>query len=150
MAITSVSELKNKAVIELTLPGYTVGDDITVGVRRPSIMDLAATGKIPNPLMAAASKLFKDGALDTITTKLKDDGKDMKEFAEVLHCVAKAALVQPTYDQLEEAGIPLTDVQLMMIYDFVLDGVDRYSTFRTIQGNNQDNQHEPDAQPATE
>jgi hypothetical protein len=139
--MTTIDEIKAKggAGIDVELPGFRAGETVTFTLRRPSIMDMAAQGKLPNTLLATAARLFKDGT-GAIIDKLKaDDGSDFRETSEVFRAVAKAALVAPTFDELEEAGIPLSDVQLIYIYNYVIDGEDRLRTFRTNEGHGSDN-----------
>ena len=126
--IASVSDIAKAASGEIiTLPGYSSGDYINIKVRRPSLMEMAATGKIPNPLIDAAARLFTDG-IDK-----QKDGESFTELSSVMICVAKAALVEPTYKQLEEAGVSLTDQQLMFLYHYITSGVDALRPFRDVE-----------------
>lgn len=52
--------------------------------------------------------------------------------------IAKAALVSPSYSEIEEAGITLTDMQLQEIYSFATGGVKELENFRKIQSLYQD------------
>ena len=92
-----------------TIPGW-FGETVEVELKRPSILALAAAGAIPNPLMKTARKLFYSG--------ISPDGGDLAEEGRVLLEVAKAALVKPSFDELETAGIELTDEQLIAIFQF--------------------------------
>ena len=93
-----------------TIPGW-FGETVEVELKRPSILSLAATGAIPNPLMKTARKLFYSG--------ISPDGGDLAEEGRVLLEVAKAALVKPSFDELEAAGIELTDEQLVAIFQYI-------------------------------
>ncbi len=59
MAVTNIEELKAKKYIEVELPGWDVEDTFTVKLQRVNLLDLAAKGKIPNPLMGPVIDLFK-------------------------------------------------------------------------------------------
>ena len=90
------------------------------------MLGLVANGEIPNPLLNAAYILF-NGAK---TTK---DVINMKEQKELLTIMAKAAMVEPTYTDLEEIGLELTDTQLLEIYNYTQIGVKALTSFRTKQ-----------------
>ena len=47
----------------------------------------------------------------------------MKEQKELLTIMAKAAMVEPTYDDLEKIGLELTDSQLLEIYNYTQIGI---------------------------
>lgn len=110
-----------------TLPGWC-GDVVEVELRRPSILALAAAGAIPNPLMKTARKLFYSG--------ISPDGGDLAEEGRVLIEIAKAALVKPSFDQLEEAGISLTDEQLVAIFQYTQLGAKALDRFRQLPADN--------------
>ena len=106
-----------------TIPGW-FGETVEIELRRPSILSLAATGAIPNPLMKTARKLFYSG--------ISPDGGDLAEEGRVLLEVAKAALVKPSFDELEAAGIELTDEQLIAIFQFTQLGAKALDRFRQL------------------
>ena len=89
----SVDSIKTSKIE--TIPGW-FGETVEVELKRPSILALAAAGAIPNPLMKTARKLFYSG--------INPDGGDLAEEGRVLLEVAKAALVKPSFDELETAG----------------------------------------------
>ena len=47
-------------------------------------------------------------------------------------------MVEPTYQQLKDIGLELTDLQLLDIYNFTQLGVRSLISFRTKQGNIKD------------
>ena len=106
-----------------TIPGW-FGETVEVELKRPSILSLAATGAIPNPLMKTARKLFYSG--------ISPDGGDLAEEGRVLLEVAKAALVKPSFDELEAAGIELTDEQLVAIFQYTQLGAKALDRFRQL------------------
>ena len=62
MAVTTLEQLKNYAGgSEVELPGFIAGEPLIVKLRRPSLMEMAQSGKIPNPLLSAVSELFQTG-----------------------------------------------------------------------------------------
>ncbi len=127
--VTSIDAIKKYAEgSEVELSGFVDGENITVKLRRPSILGMAQSGKIPNPLLSAAAGLFKDGV-----SKSVQDGGSLKTTGDLLMCIARDALVSPTMEQLEDAGIALTDIQLVEIYNWTQTGVDAVARFRKRQ-----------------
>ena len=130
MAVTSIQSLKKYAEgSEVELSGFVNRETITVRLKRPSLFGLAESGKIPNPLLRVAAGLFKNGV-----TQTAGEGESFKDTASLVVQVAKAALVEPTYDDFAEAGLTLTDTQLLEIYHFTQTGVELMSRFRGKQG----------------
>ena len=115
-----------------TIPGW-FGETVEVELKRPSILALAAAGAIPNPLMKTARKLFYSG--------ISPDGGDLAEEGRVLLEVAKAALVKPSFDELEAAGIELTDEQLIAIFQFTQLGAKALDRFRQLPADNDGDIH---------
>ena len=61
MSVTSIEQFKKYAGgSEVELPGFVSGENITVRLRRPSIMAMMADG-IPNPLLGVAAEVFNGG-----------------------------------------------------------------------------------------
>lgn len=95
-------------------------------LKRPSILALAAKGAIVNPLMKTARKLFYCG--------ISPDSGDLQEEGRILIEIAKAAMVKPSFDELEAAGIELTDEQLVAIFQFTQLGAKALGRFRGLSG----------------
>ncbi|MCI1952582.1 MAG: esterase [Clostridiales bacterium] len=124
MAVTNISEIKKYADgVEVDLPGFAEDEVFTAKLRRPSMLLLAQSGDIPNPLLHTAADLFTGG------TNKAGEG-DFLNMAKVFETIAKASLVSPSYDELQAAGINLTDVQLTYIYNYSQTGVDILRRFR--------------------
>ena len=132
--VTSIQDIKNTGVQEVALSGFVPEEPFIVKLRRPSLMRLAQEGEIPNQLLGSAAKLFADGA-----TKLMNEGEGFKELSKAVIFLAKACLVEPTYDELQAAGIDLTDDQLMDIYLYTQKGV------RSLDGFRPEQESEPDS-----
>ena len=109
---------------EIELPGFAAEETISVRLRRPSLMLLAGEGKIPNTLLASVEDLFEKGDKNTVS---------FKERAEIFRIVAMASLVSPSWEELQNAGVNLTDLQLLYIYNFSQTGVDTLRRFREKQ-----------------
>ena len=93
-------------------------------MKRPFILGMVANGKIDNPLLNAAHTLFHR------PTSPKDV-INMKEQKELLTIIAKVAMVESTYADLEEIGLELTDTKLLEIYNYTEIGVKVFTSFRT-------------------
>lgn len=126
-----VTDLKTMLVMngpkEVKLSGWN-DDEITVKLRRPSLYEMAASGRIPNPLLGVADALFMGNAQNIGKASLEDTAK-------TLRIMAKAALVEPTMAELEENGIELTDRQYNEIYAFIIGGAAQLEKFRYIERN---------------
>ena len=96
--------------------------EIDVILKRPSILSLALAGKIPNPLLSAAAKLFDFAP--------KSEAASIKEIGEILHIIAEASLIVPAYEEVKDE---LTDEQLMEIYRYAKEGADGLEYFRTFR-----------------
>lgn len=114
----------NTAIQTVELPGWTEDEPFVAKLRRPSLLDMAARGYIPNELMISARKLFCEGC---------DADLPLDELGRLLVSVAKRALVEPTWDELEQSDRGLTDIQLTAIYGFAQAGVRALDCFRCGQ-----------------
>ena len=123
---TSLEELKELAKAqEVEIIGWSE-EPFVCRLKRPSMLNMVASEQIPNPLLNAAYIMF-NGSKNT------KDIVNMKEQRELFTIMAKAAMVDPTYSQLEEIGLELTDVQLMEIWNYTQIGVKGLFSFRTKQ-----------------
>lgn len=127
---TTVSQLLTMSSGEVVeLPGFVSDNPIYFKLTQPSMMLLAKIGAIPNSLLNRATELFKKGSrsLDT------DDKNVLGDMYDILIAIARSAMVEPTYDSIEEAGIKLTDSQLLAIFNYTQNGVNKLSQFREKQ-----------------
>ena len=126
MAVTSIEKLKKLSQgQEVELQGWDEEPFVCV-LKRPSLLGLVENGDIPNPLLHAAYILFNG-------SNNPKDQVNLKEMNDLYRIIAKAAMVNPTYDQVVEAGLELTDMQLLEIYRFTQLGVKSLISFRTKQ-----------------
>lgn len=127
LQVTTIDELKSYQRGQLVeLPPFAEEQPFIARLRRPSLMVLIKSGKIPNQLIAMATKMFANGggAIDS------DDADSITELLDVVDVLAEAAFVQPTYNQLQEAGIQLTDDQYMALFSYTQNGVEGLKSFR--------------------
>lgn len=126
--VTTIDEMREYAkgtVVEL--PPFAEGQPFVARVRRPSILALAKAGKIPNQLLSKAGKLFNSGAagLDT------DDENMLTDVYDIAMTIVKAALVSPTVEEIADAGLELSDNQIMAIFSYTQTGIEALKSFRS-------------------
>ena len=127
IAITSASDLQSYAAgTVIRLPDFAEGQPFVARVRRPSMLVLAKTGKIPNTLLSAAGELFAKGGggLDA------DNDKMLSDMYDIMHIICESALIQPTLSEIESAGLFLSDDQMMAIFNYSQAGVKALESFR--------------------
>ncbi len=113
--------MQHETVFDVSLPSFSGEGSIEVKLRRPSFLALAAQGMIPNELLACARDLFNEGGNAQVR---------LDELGRLLVIFAQNSLVSPSYEELEEKGISLTDEQLSAIYAFAQGGVRALIPFR--------------------
>lgn len=126
--VTSIEQLKQDASGELVeLPKFKNNSEFVARLRRPSLLKLVRSGKIPNTLLTKTNELFIESGkgFDTDDTKLLD------ELFEVLEIIAGETFVEPKYEDIVNAGIELTDEQLMFLFTYSQQGVQDLESFRT-------------------
>lgn len=127
MKVTTLKDLKTYAkgaVVEL--PPFADGQPFVARMRRPSLLKLIKDGTIPNSLIVKANEMFANTseALDT------EDSKMMEELFDVIDVIAEASFISPTYEEIKESGITLTDDQLMFVFNYSQQGVKALESFR--------------------
>ena len=134
MAVTSIEKLKQLSHgQEVELQGWDEEPFVCI-LKRPSLLGLVENGDIPNPLLHAAYILF-NGSNDP------KDQINLKEANDLYRIIAKAAMVNPTYQEVIDAGLELTDMQLLEIYRFTQLGVKSLISFRSKQENTKNTKH---------
>lgn len=124
MAITSLDEIRAaNAPQEVELSGWEPDKPFRCKLRRPRLYEMAAAGEIPNPLLPVVEDLFMQN-----TAALAN--RSVEEQSKALLALARLALVEPTADEIHEAGAVLTDDQLLEIYTFILGGAAVLAGFR--------------------
>lgn len=127
LKVTTIDELIGYSKGQLVeLPAFAEGQPFVARLIRPSLLDMVADGTIPNPLISTANKLFMSG-VSSIDEKSE---VDMKNFITLMDNICKRALVEPSYNLLEDNGIKLTDEQRAAIMNYVQHGVKALDSFR--------------------
>lgn len=128
LVITSIENLKKYSegtIVEL--PPFGGGQPFVARIKRPSMMGLIKSGKIPNSLLSTANSLFTG-------TKVVHSGEDdgLKRVFEVLDCICEECFLEPSWKELKENGIDLTDDQYMFIFNYTQRGVKALENFREV------------------
>jgi len=121
LKITTPDELKTFADGEIVeLPPFISGQKLVVRMRRPSMMVLMKSGKIPNALLSTANSIFAENANKDSTL---NNPEFFKEMLEIMDIIAEASLLEPTFKDFKDAGLELTDEQYMAIFNYTQRGV---------------------------
>jgi hypothetical protein len=121
--ITAISSLKKIAqhTDVIALRGWDTETPFVCRVRRSSLRVMITAGKIPNPLMAAAQKLY-EGQASRATASITD-------MLRVMERVVEDALVEPKLAEIKEAGLELTEEQFGAIFNYAQSGVKAVEPF---------------------
>lgn len=136
LKITSLSDLQKVAQGEVVeLPGFTENIPFVARLGRPSMLKMVGDGKIENSLLNTATSIFNG------TTEGKEDKNEdfLKEMYNVMRKFADACLLEPTLEEVEGAGVELTDEQLMAIFNYSQRGVSALEKFHQEPEHTQDN-----------
>ena len=127
MSTTSVFDLQSYAKGTLVrFPDFAEGQPFVARVRRPSMLVLAKQGKIPNTLLTSANQLFSKGG-----GGMDGDNENMlADIYSICEIICESALKEPTYKQIKDAGLELSDDQLMAIFNYTQTGVKALESFR--------------------
>ena len=119
--VTSIDCLKSYCSGSVVrLPDFAKGQPFYARLKRPSLLKLVKNGKIPNALLTTANKLF----FSSVDEKDTNSGDTMSNMFKVMDAICEASFVEPTYKELTENGIELTDEQYMFIFNYSQTGID--------------------------
>lgn len=127
MNVTSITDLQSYAAgTIIRLPDFAEGQPFVARVKRPSMLALAKSGRIPNSLLTAAGDLFANGG-----GSMDSDNENMlKDMYDIMLIICESALVQPTMEEIKNAGLELSDNQMMAIFSYTQTGVKALESFR--------------------
>ena len=127
LKVTSISKLKEYAMGELVeLPPFSESQPFIARVKRPSMMNLVRYGKIPNSLLSKANDLFMTGGQ---RTPINDEAM-LKDLFAIIDVIAEDFFIEPSYQDIKDAEIELTDEQMMFIFNYSQKGVKALESFR--------------------
>lgn len=126
LKVTSIKEIKARSDAQVVaIPGYGDGKPLYLKLRRVSLLEMARGGSIPNELKAAVSELYSRGQVTTA---------GLKATADTMLLIAERAMVEPTLQELQDAGVELTDEQATAIYLYTRSGLEGLRPFRQEPG----------------
>ncbi len=130
----SIEEIKEKAKGTLVeIPDWDNTGTISVRLKTIDVTPLLMeSGNIPNSLVTEVATMF-DEDNKPIEDEVKSPEKTqqmLSTFAPMLETISKEALVEPTYDAIQEV-YPLTLQQKIAIFQFVIGGIDKLKPFRS-------------------
>ena len=121
--VTSIEQLKSACTPEIIeLPGFDPDTAVYFKVRRANLRSMVKAGKVPNPLLAAAQRLY-EGAESKAKTSFG-------EIVKVMNLVVGSAMLEPTMADLDDAGIELTEDQFGMLWAYSQRGASALIPFR--------------------
>ena len=121
---TSIQDLISYSQGQIVkLPDFSEGQPFYARLRRPSMLSLMSNGKIPNSLVITANRLFNGKGMD-------DRNENSSEVLQLLEVICESAFVEPSYKELKEAGVHLTDQQYMAVFNYTQEGVKALEPFR--------------------
>lgn len=136
MQVTSLEQLKSIKMSEIVeLPPFSDGTPLFVEVKKPNMMQLITSGKIPNTLLTVAMDMF-NGKTGEKMQKAGTSSSDLKDLVGMMNVIAEATLINPSYADIKKLGIDLTDNQLMGLLMYSQGGVKALENFRIKQTNN--------------
>lgn len=125
--VTTVTDLQSYSKGKvIRFPDFSEGQPFVARVRRPSLLSLAKQGKIPNTLLTSANELFAKGGSGVD----KDNDNMLSNIYDIVDIICEAALIEPTYKQIKDVGMELSDNQLMAIFNYTQTGVKALESFR--------------------
>lgn len=126
--IISIKEMQKQSTQILPLPNFKGDGYFNVKVKRASLTGLVKANKIPNPLMEIASQMF--------THEVDLEKVDLTAINEVMDIMVDSVLVEPSYDEIKDAGLELTDEQKNILFEYSQSGVRNLDYFREIEEDN--------------
>lgn len=124
--VTTIYDLQEYSKGQIVkLPDFAEGQPFVARMRRPSLLVMAKKGKIPNKLLATATDLFNGGDSHNANTD-----SILSDTYDVCEAIAEAALVEPTMEEIKNAGLELSDNQLIAIFNYAQRGIEALNNFR--------------------
>lgn len=120
-------DYKSMALKHLMIPDFDGTGTMEITLQRPRLLALAEQGKIPNPMLTAASDVM-------FGKKKKETEKEpeLKTLAGTISLYCAVCMVEPTYEEVKDY---LTDDQMLAIWNWVMGKTKSLDTFRPNKEN---------------
>lgn len=126
--VTTIEELKKYSEGNIVrLPDFAEGQPFYAQLKRPSLLAMVKNGAIPNDLIVTANELFTN---KSVNLKNVNDEKFMSRMFDVFDAMCESVFVRPTYREILDSGIELTDDQYMFVFNYTQQGVRALRPFR--------------------
>lgn len=131
LTLTSLEQLQEYSKGQIVeLPPFAEGQQFVARLRRPSMLAMTKSGKIPNELLISVTELFSSNRKSSELTA-EQSLKIMRDTYDLFEIICDASFVSPTYQEIKDAGIELTDDQKSFVYQYSQKGIKALSNFRT-------------------
>lgn len=114
-------------------------DSFPCVLKKIDLLAWLINGKVPNELSAAVEDLFNLSKAKKKTVEEYNDIDQIREGYKLNEWIARESMVEPKFDDLKDAGIYLSQQQLLDIYIFQMNGVNALKQFRDLNKNAQFN-----------
>lgn len=122
---TSLEELKKiKLTEEKQLPPFIDGTPFVAELKKISLVDVICNSHVPNPIIKTVMKVLGDNKSQN--SELQDQAIDQimndspAETMKFMFTVVEKSLVSPTYDEIKQCGVSLTDAQIFAIFSYAM------------------------------
>ncbi len=127
--ITTIEDLKKVSTVkEVDLPPFVDGTPFKAKIKRAGLIDMMYNGKIANPLLDIAFKLTDGSGTDDKTIK-KATAEEKLESLKFMMSIVENCLIEPSYKDIKDCGIDLTDEQIIAIHSYALQGIEHAKKF---------------------
>lgn len=114
-------------------------DSFPCVLKKIDLLAWLINGKVPNELTAAVEDLFNLSKAKKKTVEEYNDIDQIREGYKLNEWIARESMVEPKFDDLKDAGVYLSQQQLLDIYVFQMNGVNALKQFRDLNKNAQFN-----------
>lgn len=147
LKVTSIEDLQRYGAGQVVeLPPFAEDMPFVARLKRPSMLAMMKSGMIPNSLLSSANALFTQKH----TELAQEDDKMYSDIFTITEILAESALLDPTYQQIKESGLELTDEQCMALFNYTQVGVKALENFRKEQTDPTSDQSEQPLQSAAQ
>lgn len=125
--VTNITDLQSYAQGTIVrLPDFAENQPFIARLRRPSLLVMAKSGKIPNTLLNTANDMFTGN----VGNNKKDSQNTLADIYDVCKIICEASLISPTLQEIESVGLNLSDEQIMAIFNYAQSGIKALDSFR--------------------
>lgn len=130
--VTPLEDMQKMSAQLIPIPGWAENQEINVRLQKPSLLKLVEEGQIPNELLGLATEIIEKPLANPFV-KENPTLEDKKRYDQFLHAIAKATLVEPSYEDIISKVGYFTDDQLSAIFLYVHWGMQGLKLFRKRQ-----------------